>query len=184
MISLSSSMTLAVCIGALLLGGCREAEPVSVAKTERTREQGQASSGRPWYMDEPSYSQAYGNTDGDLMNFELAKTKARSEGKHVLLLVGGDWCKWCKIMDLYLTENADVADKLTESFVIQKVYIGNDFAESALLKTLPSVPGAPHFFVMSPSGALVASYGTAPLEDGGSYSKERFLTFASSYMNH
>lgn len=146
MISLSSSMTLAVCIGALLLGGCREAEPVSVAKTEHTREQGQASSGRPWYMDEPRYSQAYGNTDGDLMNFQLAKTKARSEGKHVLLLVGGDWCKWCKIMDLYLTENADVADKLTESFVIQKVYIGNDFAESVFAKDVTICSGCAPLF--------------------------------------
>ena len=37
-----------------------------------------------------------------------AVKKAVAEQKHVLLMIGGNWCKWCKIFDTFQHSNPSV----------------------------------------------------------------------------
>ena len=41
-----------------------------------------------------------------------AVTIAKSEGKNILLIVGGDWCVWCDILEGYLYDQTAVSQAL------------------------------------------------------------------------
>src|SRR5688500_16175642 len=55
------------------------------------------------------------NPDDDV---KTAVSRAKSEGKHILVQVGGDWCGWCHLMNKYFKENDKVAAALAKDFLI------------------------------------------------------------------
>ncbi len=114
-------------------------------------------------------------------DLQLAVTKASTEGKRILLDVGGEWCSWCHILDGYLEANADVRTAFAGSFVVMKVNWSDDNKNEAFLSGYPKIPGYPHFFVLAGDGSFVSSESTAELEQGDSYDKARMLAFAEKY---
>ena len=58
---------------------------------------------------------------------------AEADGRRILLEVGGDWCVWCKILDGYLEDNADVREAFGESFMIVKVNFSREYPNTEFL---------------------------------------------------
>ena len=111
--------------------------------------------------------------------------QAKSEGKLVLAIAGGDWCIWCHYLNAFVKNNADVDNALHDTFVIVKVYYGDDNKNEAFFSSWPKADGYPHFWVFSGDGNLLSSQPTLPLEDGGkSYDKEEFLAFIARWQDH
>ncbi|MBX9746328.1 MAG: thioredoxin family protein, partial [Hyphomonadaceae bacterium] len=54
-------------------------------------------------------------------DLERALDRAAAEDKRVLIVVGGDWCGWCTVLDDFLTTHADVRAAFERSFVMVKV---------------------------------------------------------------
>src|SRR5262245_48860081 len=50
-----------------------------------------------------------------------AVTRASAERKHILIIVGGEWCVWCHYLENYLQAHDDVRAAFAQSFVILKI---------------------------------------------------------------
>ena len=110
--------------------------------------------------------------------------RAKAEGKLVLAIAGGDWCIWCHYLNAFVKSNADVETALNDSFVIVKVYYGDDNKNTEFFSSWPKADGYPHFWVFSADGNLLSSQPTLPLEDGAkSYDKDAFLAFVARWKN-
>ena len=113
---------------------------------------------------------------------EAAVAKADAEDKLLLLISGGDWCKWCHYLAAFLDRETALDADLHEVFVVQKVYVGDENMNKEFFARLPKAAGAPHFWVLSGTGELLASQDTLPLEDGDkSYDPAKFSAFVEQW---
>lgn len=111
-----------------------------------------------------------------------AVSRADAEDKLVLLVSGGDWCIWCHYLYRFLEKNGDVDSALHDVFVVAKVYVGDENRNEPFFAKLPKADGAPHFWVLSDTGALLKSQPTVALEDGEkSYNKDSFMKFIDEW---
>jgi thiol:disulfide interchange protein len=107
-----------------------------------------------------------------------AAAAAAAESKLVLLISGGDWCVWCHYLAAFLEREPALDAALHDVFVVQKVYVGSENMNEEFFAALPKAAGAPHFWVVSASGEVLASQDTLPLEDGAkSYDRAKFSAF-------
>lgn len=127
---------------------------------------------------QPDGHAAYSPTADPSVLLEAALREARAGNKKVLVIAGGDWCRWCLILDRFVAANPDVRSALEGSFVVVKVYVGEKNRNIAFFAKLPKAQGYPHFWVLNHDGKVAASVNTGLLEKGpDSYDKERFLQF-------
>ena len=64
----------------------------------------------------------------------------------------------------------------------QKVYVGSDNKNTEFFARLPEAAGAPHFWILSEGGEVLASQNTLPLEDGAkSYDRGKFAVFIEQW---
>lgn len=114
---------------------------------------------------------------------DSAIAKAAAEDKRVLLISGGDWCVWCHYLAAFLERDPALDEALHDVFVVQKVYVGDENMNREFFGRLPKAAGAPHFWVLSASGEVLASQDTLPLEDGDkSYDRAKFLAFIERWQ--
>ncbi|HLF12331.1 MAG TPA: thioredoxin family protein, partial [Gammaproteobacteria bacterium] len=73
--------------------------------------------------------------------------RAKTEDKLVLLISGGDWCIWCHYLNAFVKNNADVEQPLYDTFVVVKVYVGDENKNDEFFSSWPEAAGAPHFWV-------------------------------------
>ncbi|MCW5962425.1 MAG: thioredoxin family protein [Bryobacterales bacterium] len=105
---------------------------------------------------------------------------AARERKHVLLDVGGTWCPFCKVLDAFFDNNADILALRSRSFVYVKVNFSKENQNEAALQDYPLIRGYPHFFVLDATGKLVTSQRVALLGTQSGYSPDRFRNFLRS----
>lgn len=114
--------------------------------------------------------------------YQNAIAAAQARNKLVLIISGGDWCRWCHLLNQFMTRNRDVHQRLDEAFVVMKVYIGEDNSNDFFFEQLPRAYGAPHFWVIAPDRNVLSSQSTAPFERGkNGYDKEKFLQFVQHW---
>ncbi len=114
-----------------------------------------------------------------------AVSAAAAEGKLVLLISGGDWCVWCHYLAAFLEREPALDAALHDVFVMQKVYVGSENMNKEFFAELPKAAGAPHFWIVSASGEVLASQDTLPLEDGAkSYDRSKFAAFIERWRGH
>jgi thiol:disulfide interchange protein len=107
----------------------------------------------------------------------VASAMAKAQGKRVLVDVGGEWCKWCHILDKFIAGTPEVKSALDSNFVWVKVNWSPDNKNVALLSQWPKIKGYPHLFVLDAQGKLLQSQNTGDLEAGDSYDKAKVLAF-------
>lgn len=112
---------------------------------------------------------------------DLASARALAGNRNILLEVGGDWCVWCRILDAYLAEEADVRAAFRASFLIVKVNWSRTQQNEAFLAAYPPISGYPSFVILDNRGRYLGSEETAPLESGRSYDRARMLAFAARW---
>jgi hypothetical protein len=114
--------------------------------------------------------------------YQRAVSEAAASNKLVLIVAGGDWCRWCHVLNRFVNSNADVEARLDETFVVMKVYVGPGNYNEMFFSQLPRAYGAPHFWIVSPEREVLASQSTAKLERGKStYDKQSFLAFIDQW---
>jgi thioredoxin-related protein len=113
---------------------------------------------------------------------QAAKVTATAEQKHILLVAGGDWCIWCHYLNAFLHGHDKIGAALERTFVVVKVYYGDETDNDEFFMTLPEAAGYPHFWILDADGDLLESQGTLPLEDGDkSYDPGRFMAFIDKW---
>ncbi len=115
--------------------------------------------------------------------YEQAIAEANATNKLVLIVAGGDWCRWCHVLNRFVEKNEEVEQRLNDTFVVMKVYVGPGNFNELFFSQLPTAYGAPHFWIVSPGREVLASQSTAKLERGKStYDKAGFLAFIDSWQ--
>lgn len=115
--------------------------------------------------------------------YQEAVAQAAASDKLVLIIAGGDWCRWCHVLNRFVAANDDVEQRLHETFVVMKVYVGPDNYNELFFSQLPQAYGAPHFWIVSPQREVLASQSTSKLERGQrGYDKARFLEFIDTWQ--
>lgn len=122
-----------------------------------------------------------GDPFGDV---QRALEQARDEKKNVLLDLGGDWCIWCRRLETFILEHAELRHLRETHYITVKIYVGDEEATNFdFLQRLPSFDGVPHLFVYNSRGQLLRSQPTDPLEEGDSYNYERVKTFLTTWAD-
>jgi thioredoxin-related protein len=106
-----------------------------------------------------------------------AVARARTEGKRVIVDIGGEWCTWCHILDRFIAVHDDVRSLIEDNFIWVKVNYSPSNKNERLLAAWPRVTGYPHLFVLDGAGRLVRSQATGDLESAKDYDKGKMLAF-------
>jgi len=117
------------------------------------------------------------------VDLKVTVQRAQTEGKRILLEVGGVWCGWCKLLDGFIHDHPAVSGKLEAGFLIMKVNWSRGYENEDFLGQYPAIRGYPHIFVLEKDGGLLHSQNTAELEEGRSYNEEVLLAFLDEWMS-
>ena len=115
-------------------------------------------------------------------DIKAAVAEAQRTGKRVLLEVGGDWCKWCHIMDRYFDDHPKLVELRDRNFITVKINWSPENENKAVLSTDPQISGYPHIFVVDTDGKLLHSQNTGDLESGESYNLDTFTAFLNKWL--
>jgi len=69
-------------------------------------------------------SDIYDETADAKQDIRLAVEKAADEGKHVLLMFGGNWCIWCHRLHRLFNENKTIHDFLQQKYILVMIDVG------------------------------------------------------------
>lgn len=106
------------------------------------------------------------DADADLAE---AKKIAARDGRRILLVVGGNWCPWCRAFADFIEKDLPVAGILAQSYVIQKVNVSDETSNTGFLDPYPAIDSYPHLFILDAAGKLLHSQDTGALEKGRGY---------------
>jgi len=126
-------------------------------------------------------SRHYDPARDPFQDLDAAADRAASANKKVLVMVGGDWCSWCHILEAFLAENPDVKNRLYGTFEVVKVYLGEENYNEDFFSYFPDLNGVPHFYIVSAERTVLGSQSTAELEKSRSYDKGRFMSFIDGW---
>jgi thioredoxin-related protein len=119
-----------------------------------------------------------------------AAERAKHDDKRILLMFGGDWCGWChKLHDLFKT-NTDVAQTLSNEYVL--VTVDTEAPNAAeLLETckaalskdeLKKGVGYPFLAVLDADAKVVTAQRTDPLEEGDHHDPKKVAEFLTRWQ--
>ncbi len=88
---------------------------------------------------------------------KAAAGKAKHDGKRVLVVVGGNWCKWCRALDKLMTENADLKAEVAARYELVHLNWSRENANAEAMAHLgnPDKLGFPSFVVLSPKMSVL-----------------------------
>jgi len=114
---------------------------------------------------------------------ESSVKKAKAEHKQVLLMIGGNWCRWCKMFDKFQHTNASVDSALSANYIFQHINYSKENKNVALLTELefPQRFGFPVFVVLNEKGQRIHTQNSGYLEQGEGYSAEKVIEFLNQW---
>lgn len=109
--------------------------------------------------------------------------KAASEGKHVLLQIGGNWCVWCIRFHHYVQSDSSLSAFLEENYVPLKVNYSRENQNPEVLARLgfPQRFGFPVFVVLDEKGNRLHTQDSGYLESGNGYDKNKVGLFFKNW---
>ena len=130
----------------------------------------------------PRYS-AYDPTLDGQKQFDDAVAAAAAGHKRVLVMLGGNWCKWCRALDEAIASDVDVKAALASDWVFLHTDIGTNKKLDARLGR-PSKHGFPVLVVVDVDGAVVAIAPNGALERGNNtlaHDPKKLLAFLNKH---
>ena len=104
-----------------------------------------------------------------------AVAKASSEGKHVFLQVGGNWCPWCVKFHKMVAEDAKLDSLVKANYEVVKVNFSKENDNHQFLATLgyPQRFGFPVFVILDEKGNVLHTQDSGYLELDKGYNREK-----------
>lgn len=106
---------------------------------------------------------------------------AKKKNQNIMMIVGGDWCPWCRRLAKLLSEDEKLKD-FSNKLVFIKIYYSKNVKNEEFLKQYPKIQGYPHIFVLDKNGKLIHSQDTGELEDGQGYDINKIVEFFNKYV--
>lgn len=110
---------------------------------------------------------------------KAATIKATNENKHILLMIGGNWCRWCRMFNKFVTTDMQLDSAMNKNFIVEHINYSKENKNEELLKQLkfPQRFGFPVFVILNSNGELIHTQNSAYLEKGEGYNKETVMDF-------
>ena len=124
------------------------------------------------------------NPLGDGMaELNKAVAEAKSSGKHVLVEVGGNWCKWCRLFYKWSHENKTVDSLITADYVVVHSNYSKENKNPELMKRFkyPQRFGFPVFLILDGNGNRLHTQNTGYLEEENGYSEKKVVEFLKQW---
>lgn len=95
-----------------------------------------------------------------------AVAKAAQEKKHVFVMIGGNWCKWCLAFNSMVNNTPDVKKMLTDNYEVVHLNYSKENKNMDILAQLqhPERFGFPVFVILDGKGNLLHTQNSAYLE--------------------
>lgn len=108
-----------------------------------------------------------------------AVSKANTEGKHVLLQIGGNWCSWCITFDKKVKETESLKTLLNENYIAYHLNYSQENLNEDILAELgyPQRFGFPVFVVLDGNGKRLHTQNSSYLEEGKGHSEKKIAEF-------
>lgn len=110
-----------------------------------------------------------------------ATEEAKRSNRNIFVVVGGEWCTWCHILDRFFHDHPDLQALRDRNYVSMKVNMSPENLNKAFLSRFPYIHGYPHIFILDAKGNLIHSQSTNVLEEGRSYNVKRFEQFLERF---
>jgi thioredoxin-related protein len=113
-----------------------------------------------------------------------AVKQAKSQGKHVFVQVGGNWCIWCARFHEFVSNDKQIDSLVNANYVVYHMNYSKENYNAKLLAKYcyPQRFGFPVFLVLDGEGKLLQTMNSWYLEDGKtSYVKEKVLEFFTDW---
>ena len=133
----------------------------------------------------------YNENINPLEQIDKAVALAKSEGKHVICQVGGNWCPWCLRLIDQIDSDTLVNKIINENYIYIHVNYnprkktGSVSAKHAAALTQrlgnPSRFGFPVLVVLDSDGRRIHTQDSSFLEEGKGYSSEKILRFLKNW---
>lgn len=112
-------------------------------------------------------------------DISAAVKKASSEGKHVFLQIGGNWCPWCVKFHRFVDADLEIKKYVEQNFEVVKVNYDPKNKNEVVLAELgfPQRFGFPVFVILDGKGNRIHTQNSAYLEKDKSYDRDVVLQF-------
>ena len=119
------------------------------------------------------------SSNPEIARIDSAVVVAKNTHRQVLCQMGGDWCKWCRLLNQEIASDTVLSQFIDEFFIyIHVTYNGKDDPQSqALNDRLQDAArfGFPVWVILNQHGNIVHIQNTAYLESGFGYDHQRLL---------
>lgn len=105
-----------------------------------------------------------------------ALDQAKKESKHVLIQMGGNWCKWCLKFNEFVTNDNEINKVMNDNYVV--LHLNYDKKDLAMLERLehPERFGFPVIIILDENGKRLHTQNSYYLEEGEGYHKKKVLS--------
>jgi hypothetical protein len=104
-----------------------------------------------------------------------AESEAQRSQRKILILVGGQWCSWCKLLGQSFDFN--LAHERDRMFVTLTINYSDENKNECALKSFPQATAYPTVYVLDADGTVLTTDDTTAWQFGGSYDKSRIASF-------
>lgn len=100
-----------------------------------------------------------------------AVKQARTEGKHVFIQIGGNWCIWCARFNDFVTTDKSIDSLIKANYIVYHLNYSKENKNEKLLARygFPQRFGFPVFLILNGEGKLVHTQNSSYLEEGKGY---------------
>lgn len=116
-----------------------------------------------------------------------AQYEAKATNKRVMVDVGGEWCRWCRMLDRLIASQPQIKAFIDSHYVWVKVSYSPENKNTAVLSRWPKTRGYPYLLVLDGDGRLLHAQGVEGLEietekeSDEDYDPGRVLAFLKHY---
>lgn len=130
-----------------------------------------------------SQSSIYDPSANAEKQIQNAIEKAQDDEKHVFVMIGGNWCPWCRKLHKFLSTHEEVSRILKKNYVMVKVNYSKENKNKEVLADLgyPQRFGFPVLVILNENGERLHTQSTVFLEEGKGYSKKTIKEFLNNW---
>jgi thioredoxin-related protein len=112
-------------------------------------------------------------------DIQQALTIAKQQNKHVLLMIGGNWCSWCIKFNKFVMKDTQLDSALNSNYILYHLNHSKENKNEELLAKYeyPQRFGFPVFVILNANGKRLHTQNSAYLEEDKGYSKTKVLEF-------
>jgi thioredoxin-related protein len=117
------------------------------------------------------------------VDLNKAIKKAQNENKHVLIQVGGNWCKWCISFHNFINSDKQIDSLIKSDYVFLLINYSKDYKNPEIMKRLeyPQRFGFPVLVVLDKTGKRIHTQDSGYLELDKSYDHDKVMTFLKNW---